>query len=473
MYLYSKRRMKRLRSYSVACLAAGSLIGTTVQAQPVQDPAVQQPIVQQPIVQQPIVQEPAFNEPAPAPAPEALPVAEPAATGPHRDNQGTPAGDTTPAPPSPTPPLIPDGASPPGPVAPAFPPAIPNIDFGARMRIGVRLQDQVEDPESFGDIAEQADLDMYMGGQIHRMFKWQAGVTVSYSGNQAQPSTAAVLPLDLLARFEPMPEFNIYLGRMIVVADRYVPSGPWGMDEFYFPGVFQGAPAAVQKSGSTGRDVGANIWGAFGGGHFKYYLGAYQLHDPALNPLLSGRLQVSLLSPEPAFYQRTTYYGDKDLVSIGVGGQYQADGSVQVVAPPAMGMPAVVPMVDDHSFFTADLTLDKKFGDAGTLSFTGGAHLFGGDFRTYDSLIHAAVGFTFPQVIGIGKLRPNVRFQQAQSHVEDSDASTFIDVQLSYLVMNWFTRVSIGYRRSSIAGAPGTDNTDANMITLGLILADP
>jgi hypothetical protein len=246
------------------------------------------------------------------------------------------------------------------------------------------------------------------------------------------------------------------------------------MDEFYFPGVFQGAPPAVQKSGATGRDVGANIWGAIMGGHFKYYLGAYQLHDPALNPLLSGRLQLSLLSPEPAFYQRTTYYGTKDLVSIGVGGQYQADGSVQVVAPAAPGAPpAAVPGVDDHSFFTADLTVDKRFGDAGTFSFTGGASIFGGDFRTYDRLIHASVGFTFPQVIGIGKLRPGIRFQQAQSAIEDADASTFIDVQLSYLVMDWFTRVSLGYRRSSIAGAPGTDNRDANQITLGIILADP
>ena len=131
-----------------------------------------------------------------------------------------------------------------------------------------------------------------------------------------------VQPLDVIAKFEPLPEFNIYAGRMLVQADRFSPSGPWGIDEFFYPGFFMGVagPPALPKAGPVGRDVGTTVWGAPFGGHFKYYAGAYQLQDPALSPLYSGRLQLSLLNPEPAFFQRTTYYGTKDLISLGVGG---------------------------------------------------------------------------------------------------------------------------------------------------------
>ena len=93
------------------------------------------------------------------------------------------------------------------------------------------------------------------------------------------------------------------------------------------------AAAPSRRRGPAGRDVGVTAWGAPLGGHVKYYLGAYQLQDPTLSPLFSGRVQVSLLSPEPGWFHRTTYYGDRDLVSIGIGGQIQNNGSVMAVPP--------------------------------------------------------------------------------------------------------------------------------------------
>jgi len=364
-------------------------------------------------------------------------------------------------------------------VPPQFPPALPSIDYGVRMRTGLRFQDG-PNPKKFNDVAGQIDTDIYFSGAITRFVKWQAGVTVNYSGNYSatapQAQTATVLPLDLLARFELMPELNFYLGRMIVVADRFTPSGPWGMDEFFYPGVFTGplTAAAVQKSGTTGRDVGANIWGALLGGTIKYYLGAYQFHDPAISPLYSGRLQVSLLSPEPGFYQRTTYYGSKDLLSFGIGGQYQKDGSVRAAVAPSMANPmGVAAAFDNYAFLTADINFEKRFGDAGTLSIYGAFQNWWGDYRAWKNFFHASIGWTFPQVIGIGKLRPNVRYQQGVLNGNDLDPSSTIDVQLSYLMMDWFARFNIGYRHTTVNRGLPTGAEPGNMLWFGLVYADP
>lgn len=421
----------------------------------------------------------------PAPAPEPAPVApaEPAPADPEpeipvaQEPSATPLPEPPAAAATPVAPVapisIPDGEAPPAPVAPAFPPAIPNVDVAARLRTATRFQDY-QDPESFGDISQQVDADFYANGQVHRMLKWQVGVTISYPGSPGSSNAITVAPLDIIARFEPLPEFNIYMGRMIVVADRYTPSGPWGMDEFFYPGVFPALPAALQKSGPTGRDLGVNIWGAPLGGHLKYYLGIYQLHDPNINPLLSGRLQLSLLSPEPAFYQRTTYFGTKDLVAFGIGGQYQKAGSVMTVPTPMAGMMPVVPMTDDFSFFTADVTIDKVLGDSGTASLGGSYMMWKGDYNRWDNFFLASAGYLLPGVYGIGKIRFALRYQRGMATNDDAEASSIIDAQVSYNVMAWFARFQLGYRRIEqwIPGAPAQLQA-GNQIYLGVTLADP
>jgi hypothetical protein len=394
-----------------------------------------------------------------------------------------PAAAAMPAPPVPSGPpvVIPDGEAPPGPVAPAFPPAIPSIDYGARMRIAAKIQDPAS-PESMDDLGMQVDSDIYFSGAIHRMFKWSAGVTISYSGAPGSSATPVyVQPLDVIARFEPMPEFNIYMGRMIVVADRFTPSGPWGMDEFFYVGMvgpYGLTAAALQKSGTTGRDLGINVWGAPMGGHLKYYLGAYQFHDPNLNPLLSGRLQVSLLNGEPAFYQRTSYFGTKDFVSIGVGGQYQKNGSAPAApaTPPPPGTPAAVPA--NWTFFTADLTMDKNLGDSGTLSLYGAYMMFdGGVYNKWDNYWVASLGYMLPKAIGIGKIRGNVRYQRAMDNVDNAEASSILDAQISYNIMPWFARVQVGYRRMEMyqrmTATAAAALVAGNQIYVGVTLADP
>jgi hypothetical protein len=412
---------------------------------------------------------------APAPSPEQE--TEPGGVTPEAATQSaTPLAQPAPVAAVPVAPVapvaIPEGEAPATPIAPAFPPAIPNLDYGARMRIATKFQDAA-DPEKLNDISQQLNADIYMSGQLHRMLKWQASVTIAYTGALGSSNVATVAPLDVIARFEPLPEFNIYMGRMIVVADRFTPSGPWGMDEFFYPGVFPGAATTpLQRSGPDGRDLGVNIWGAPLGGHLKYYLGAYQLHDPGGNPLLSGRLQVSLLSPEPAFYQRTTYFGTRDLIEFGVGGQYQKEGSF---ATPPMGMP--IGVRDDYSFFTADAIFEKVLGTSGTASIYGAYMMQKGDFQVWDNFWFVSGGYLLPGVYGIGKIRFNARYQRALNNIENADETSVLDFQVSYNLVAWFARFQLGYRRSELyvpaTTAAGARLQAGNQIYLGVTIADP
>jgi hypothetical protein len=407
----------------------------------------------------PAAAEPPSAQPAPSTAP-ASPV--PPLT--------TPPGP----PPGPPPSLIPDGEAPKGPIAPAFPPSIPGIDYGARLRAALKFQSP-DRPQQMSDIGEQLDADMYMSGQVHRYFKWLVSITLSYTGTPGASNTINVQPLDVMARFEPLPEFNIYLGRMLVMADRFAPSGPWGVDEFFFPGFFPlVAPPALPRSGPTGRDVGATVWGAPLKGHVKYYLGVYNLNDPASNPLLSGRIQVSLLNGEPNWFHRATYFGTKDLISAGVGAQYQKDGSVQ---PVPTTTPPTVPKTDDYKLLTGDLTFEKNIGDAGTVSAIGTYTRFYGEFQRWREFWLASLGYMLPKPIGIGKPRVTVRYQRGLDAAPGADASSVIDAQLSYNIAAWFARVALGYRRGETWLPPtmtaAAKTQPSNMLYLGITLADP
>lgn len=430
-------------------------------------------------------QTPPPEEPAAAsgPAPEAAA----AATPPEAPPQQLSAAPSGPPPrPADAPVQIPIGTAPKGPVAPAFPPLMPNIDFGGRIRAGLRFESNTN-PAALGDVAQTIYADLYAGGQITPMWRWLLALTTNdYGGTAGQTSNVAMSLLDGFIGFTPVPEFQVYVGRMLVMADRYAPSGPWGLDEWFYPGFFVGTPPAVPKAGPSGRDFGATVWGAPLGGHVKYYLGAYQLQDPALSPLYSGRVQVSLLSAEPNWFHRTTYYGDRDLVSVGVGGQYQRSGSVMTVPPATTGMMAATPMTDDYREVNADLIVEKRIGDMGALSLEGAYYNFQGAYQPWKWSAVGAIAYNSPVLAGIGKLRPSFRFQQAEARQvttsgQSLDPTRVYDVQLTYNVMAWFAHVVVNYRHADIvyaspsgaapAGSPQA--TKANMIVLGVQLWDP
>jgi len=304
------------------------------------------------------------------------------------------AGEVMPAPPvtttlSPPPPPAPSPAPVAAPAAAMAPPPPPpwgpdprNVAFGAWLRLGGRIQN----PQSRNQLNDFWMDEVYVilsaNGRITPWFKWQFNLNADNPATQpngAPPLTYASVGIqDLIFKFEPHPMFNVWFGRMLVPGDRSNLSGPSFINYFLYPGflrVRNVPPPIGLKTGRNGRDQGATFWGVAAGGSFKYYLGAYNLDGQThtINPLVTARLVVNLLDPEPAYYNQSAYHGARDIVAIAAGLQYQKQGSFKVIAPAPPGGTPTLDQGDLH-LFEADLLVDKKLGAAGVGTLEGAAY---------------------------------------------------------------------------------------------------
>src|SRR5437763_4843661 len=151
------------------------------------------------------------GEPTPAEAPAA---GEPPPTG-ATATEAPPTAPVKPEPPpvappsAPAPSEIPFGTVPKGPVPPVPPvppPAMPNIDYGGRLRSAVRFQG-LSDPKALNDVAASLYADLYASGQINRMWRWLLAITSNeYGGATGQASSVAMSVLDAMAGLTPLPQ---------------------------------------------------------------------------------------------------------------------------------------------------------------------------------------------------------------------------------------------------------------------------
>ncbi len=76
-----------------------------------------------------------------------------------------------------------------------FPPAIPGIDYGARLRTALVFQDPAS-PEKLADVGQYLEADLYMNGLIHRYWKWLVGFHMDYGqGPVPGPPTSSTFNL--------------------------------------------------------------------------------------------------------------------------------------------------------------------------------------------------------------------------------------------------------------------------------------
>ena len=261
---------------------------------------------------------------------------------------------------------------------------------------------------------------------------------------------------DLIIKIEPHDAFNVWAGKMILPLDRANLSGPWFANywlmrgQFPRPGASSPAPYGI-KSGPFGRQQGITAWGQFGGGRLKYYAGVYELDQQSLDahPMYAGRLCLNLLDPEPGYYNQSSYHGDKDIIAIGGGAQYQKGGSVLVI-------PAANPALEvgDLKVFAIDALIDKKLGDHVVTLEANYYHT--DDFQPVNRLYLVGLGYTSPPV-GPGRISPAARLQIATvPQVYDPVAMTGIreigldreftqiDGYVQYLIKSHFAKIIVG-----------------------------
>jgi len=321
---------------------------------------------------------------------------------------------------------------------------LPPVSVGA----GVRTSFTHFDPD-FGDDVSDFELNsarIYINGKVTENISLM--FNTDYNSGGATPETVRVI--DAVAQFSFSDQFNIWAGRFLPPSDRANLYGPyyanhWGV---YRDGVQDGYPFETE-----GRNDGVMYWGQFG--IAKISAGAFDvqgLTKGSSDVLYAGRVQLDFWDPEGGYYLNSTYYGEKDLLAIGVAGQTAAGNNA----------------------YSVDFLLEKKLGNSGVVTVEaeyakydglGGypsPRLGIGGSIPYDSSdgYYVLGSYVFPQTVGIGKFQVLAKYGEATydyTTLSDVDQTT-TELNLTYLIKDFNARVTLFYIDASFDPNLGLDN---------------
>jgi hypothetical protein len=336
------------------------------------------------------------------------------------------------------------------------PDVLPPIDVGAWLRAGGIFQgapaSQGGDPSKINDWhMDNAYVELHAGGKIHK----KVGVTLNLNANMLDFSSAgasAVTIEDAIISFDLRDELHIWTGHLLVPVDRANASGPFFMIPWNFPGFFAGVGAP--KEGPSGRNNGLVVWGDIAGGKLTYLAGVFDNANVGSSPLYSGRVRLALLDPEPGFWGNGSYFGDKDLLSIGVGGQAQAHGSSSATVDKT------------YAEVNADVLFEKKIPGGGWGTVEGAYYHYNVlDGGISDSLY--ILGAYATPTLGVGNVQPMVRYQWEKVKSGIGTNPWNLDIGLSYLIKGPALRLLGTYSHTRLGTDPAGDALTANSIQVG------
>ncbi|HEY2900396.1 MAG TPA: hypothetical protein VGL59_07470 [Polyangia bacterium] len=330
------------------------------------------------------------------------------------------------------------------------PDVLPPIDVGAWTRVSGVFQGASDKSKMNDWHMDNAYVELHAGGKVHK----KVGVTLNLNANMTNFSAATVTVMDAIISFDFQDEFHLWAGHLLVPVDRSNASGPFFMIPWNYPGFFAGVSAP--KEGPSGRNNGAVVWGDISGGMVSYFAGVFDNANIGTSPLFSGRLRLALLDPEPGFWGNGSYFGDKDLFSINVGGQFQKHGS-------SVAMMGAVPGMDkDYSEVNADVLFEKKIPAAGFFTAEGAYYHFGVLDGGISDSMYALAAYAIP-MMNAGFLQPMVRYQWEKVKGNMGSNPWNIDAAVSYLIKGPALRINATYSHTKLNP---TDLT-ANSIQLG------
>jgi hypothetical protein len=331
------------------------------------------------------------------------------------------------------------------------PKKLPPIGVAAWLRSDVTFQGKA-DQEKLDDQTFTPYGELHAGGKIHE------NVSVTLNLNAGGVGGGVNIE-DAIVGFDIADEFHVWIGQLLVPVDRANYAGPF----FAIPWNYTGAIGFVPHEGPSGRNAGVSVWGDLMGGTFKYVLGAFDGGGTAERALFSGRLQYDFIGSEPGYFGNASYFGDKDIVALGVGGQYQKEG--ESLSPAAGAPPGTPTLTDDYTEFNADLLAEFKLGGGAWVTGEAGVYARGGDYPSFGkTAFYITAAYATPKV-GIGNIQPMVRFQMGKG---DGDAKTSsIDAALSYLIMGPALRLVGNFQHTDTDGGGPGASVKTNSLTLG------
>jgi hypothetical protein len=337
------------------------------------------------------------------------------------------------------------------------PDVLPPIDVGAWTRVGGIFQNGT-DPSKMNDWhMNNAYVELHTGGKITK----KVGVTLNLNANMLNfggaPATASpaaqigstVAVEDAIVSFDLMDELHVWAGHLLVMVDRDNSSGPFFMIPWNYPGFF--AAVGAPHEGPAGRNNGVNVWGDISGGKLTYYAGVYDNANVGASPLFSGRLRLALLDPETGFWGNGSYFGDKDILSIDVGGQFQKHGSSTTDAM------TMVTTDKDYADINFDALFEKKIPGGGWFTADGAFYHYNVNDGGVSNFFYLLAAYATP-TMGVGNLQPMVRYQGETVKGNTGTNPWNLDVALAYLIKGPALRLNGTYSYTKL-GSVGTANS--------------
>jgi hypothetical protein len=312
---------------------------------------------------------------------------------------------------------------------------LPPVTVGAGIR--AFFADTSYDDDTIEDVSD-FDINsarIYISGTVTENIKVM--FNTEYSGADEDVNV-----IDAAAMFSFGDKFNIWAGRFLPPSDRANLYGPyyashWGT---FIDGVQDGYPFET-----TGRDDGVMYWGQFG--ITKVSFGAFDVQGLTKGDsevLWAGRVQMDFWDQESGYYLNGTYYGEKDLLAVGVAAQ-KAGGD---------------------QAYSVDFLLEKKLGNSGVVTVES-------EYAKYDGLggyagpesdgWYLLGAYMLPKPIGVGKLQFLGKFGETTYGFLSGDVEQkTTELNVNYLIKDFNARVTLFYIDQSY------DNTTSDVRQIGL-----
>ncbi len=366
------------------------------------------------------------------------------------------------------------------------------VSVGAGLRTSFTSTEEAAAGTKWSNDFSIDNMRLYVNAQIHEYIKMEFNTECQFCGSNG----GEMKILDAIAKFEFNDYLNLWVGRMLVPAERREMNGPFysanynvfstgtpfESADFAGPGSGVGAGTA----GLYGRDDGVTLWGAAFEGRLQYAFGVFNglqsdgtVANADDNLLYAQRIAYNFWDVEknPGYYTSGTYYGGGgDILTLGISNQYQEDGAGTVADS------------GDFRGTAVDLLMEKVLDNGGVITFNGeyknyavssgysqatrdsataGWSMFEGD--AYD----VGAMYLFPEKVFIGQFQPFIRYTNTMpTNSADRDAyeagvNYIIDGHNAKIMLNWHygDRTTKGLDYSSDAAGD-----DVHSVTLGFQL---
>ena len=314
--------------------------------------------------------------------------------------------------------------------------------------------------ESFNLNAD--NIRLYTVSQVHK------NVQVEFN---TERSGESINLLDAVAKLQ-FDAFELWLGRQLPPSDRSNLDGPYYLNAAYhFPITSFGYLGA----GCCGRDDGIAIHGDVDGGKFKWAYGVFEGirggSDIDDNVKHTARIDIALGDPEPGFYTGSTYFGAKQLATLGIVFQHEKDGAGTAT---------------DQGDFTgvgADLLIEKTVGSGAVLNLEGSYFDWdlddkvGTGFLIQGNSYLVLASYLSPNKVSLGgisgQLQPYARFQSYDRDQTNAAGNRGTkdrtEAGINYVIDGFNAKITaLWFLDAEHENTGGADEVDKNTVMLAM-----